>query len=220
MPEPTSGRRPPRRPAFFGPAALDTFEGGSDPALRVEAAHRTAAALVAHGRAVGADAPGDAETARLVALADTVGIEEVAELWSAQPADTLPGVLWRLYALRDGIRRDAAGMARGFDTGRRLAPVDEVVAGVEDPPGPREVEALADAVLTGVFSGDLAVALERAAAFCRVVATGWAAGAADAAPTAGEQERAARHTRRAADLARTGEQLAGAAGSWRLGTLH
>ena len=31
---------------------------------------------------------------------------------------------------------------------------------------------LADAILRGVFEGDLAVALERAAAFCRVVASG------------------------------------------------
>ena len=40
----------PRRPAFFGPAALDTFVGAPDPALRVEAAHATAEALLRHGR--------------------------------------------------------------------------------------------------------------------------------------------------------------------------
>jgi hypothetical protein len=197
---------------MFGPTALDAFVGGSDPAERIEAAHRTAAALIEHGRSVRCSA----ETARLVALADEVGIEDVAELWANLPPQTLPGVLWRLYALRAGIRGDAAAVARGFDTGRRLAPVDEVVAGVEDPPGPREVEALADAVLTGAFSGDLAVALERAAAFCRVVATGWAADCdSDSNP-----DRAAARTRRAADLARTGHQLASAASDWRKGRLH
>lgn len=197
---------------MLGPTVLDTFVGDSDPAERIEAAHRTAAALIEHGRSVTCSA----ETARLVALADEVGIEEVAGLWAALPADTLPGVLWRLYALRAGIRRDARAIARGFEAGRRLAPVDEVVAGVEDPPGPREVEALADAVLTGAFTGDLAVALERAAAFCRVVATGWAADCdSDAIP-----ERAAARTKRAADLARTGQQLGAAAAAWRRGDLH
>jgi hypothetical protein len=33
---------------------------------------------------------------------------------------------------------------------------------------------MADSVLAGAFTGDFAVALERAAAFCRVVSTGWA----------------------------------------------
>jgi len=188
---------------MFGPVALDTFVGGTDPAEGIEAAHRTAAALIEHGRSTSCSQ----ETARLVALTDEVGIEEVAELWATQPADTLPGVLWRLYALRDGIRRDARATARGFEVGRRLAPVDEVVAGVQDPPGVKEVEALADAVLTGAFSGDLAVAMERAAAFCRVVAAGWAAEADVEA-------------RRATDLARTAGQLGRAAGSWRRGELH
>ena len=39
-------------------------------------------------------------------------------------------------------------------------------------PGPADVRAVADAVLSGVYTGDLAVALERAAAFCQVLATG------------------------------------------------
>jgi len=47
-----------------------------------------------------------------------------------------------------------------------------VVAGVVEPPGPSEVCQLVDTVLRGVAVGDLAVTLERAAAFARVVATG------------------------------------------------
>ena len=57
--------------------------------------------------------------------------------------------LWRLYALRAGIRRDPESFARGYDAGRRRAPVHEVVAGVADPPGAAEVVELADAVLAG-----------------------------------------------------------------------
>jgi hypothetical protein len=201
----------PRRPALFGPTALDSFVGAPDPAQRVEAAHATAQALVRHGR--GGD---DAVAARLVALADEHGIDEVAELWSDQQADTLPGALWRLYVLRAGMRQDPAGLARAFDAGRGRAPVHEAVAGVGEPPGADEVLALADAVLAGAFTGDLAVALERAGAFCRVVSTGWAVLADDLADAA----LAAATTRRAADLIRTGVQLETAATLWRAGGLH
>jgi hypothetical protein len=200
----------PRRPTLLGPAAVDTFVGGPDPAERVEAAHATAEALVRHGR--GGD---DAVTARLVALTDEHGIDEVAVLWADRPADTLPGALWRLYALRAGIRRHPTDFARGYDTGRWRAQVHEVVAGVAEPPGAQEVVAQADAVLAGAFTGDFAVALERAAAFCRVVSTGWALMADDDL----DADRGRRRTRRASDLLRTGQQLELAAERWRRGSL-
>jgi len=208
----TGGRAPgarPRRPALFGPAVMDTFLGDPDPAQRIEAAHLTANALVEHGRS---DSD-PALTARLVALADDEGLDEIAELWAARPAPTLPGALWRVYALRAGIRRDPAGMARAFDNGRHRAPVHEAVAGVAEPPGPVEVQDLADAILAGAFTGDLAVALERAAAFCHVVATGWAVQADDLAESGHDL------TRQAGGLARTGTELEEAARRWRLGDL-
>jgi hypothetical protein len=201
----------PRRPALFGPSVVDSLMGAPDPAERIEAAHATAEALVRHGRS-----GGDEVAARLVHLTDEHGIDEVAALWSDRPADSLPGALWRLYALRAGIRRDPSQLARAFEVGRHRAPVHEAVAGVGDPPGPGEVMRLADAVLTGAFSGDLDVALERAGAFCRVVSTGWALIADDTFDTG----RAAGLTRRAADLQRTGAQLETAAACWRKGTLH
>ncbi len=190
--------------------------GGVDPAQRIEAAHATAEALVRHGRK-----GDDARTARLVALADEHGIDEMAHLWSDRPADTLPGALWRLYALRAGIRRDPIDIARAFEVGRHLAPVHEVVAGVGEPPGPQEVQAVADAVLAGAFTGDLGVALERAAAFCRVVSTGWAVVADGMDGSDGEpMTPASGLTRRAADLLRTGVQLELAAARWREGGLN
>ncbi|GAB3244574.1 hypothetical protein GCM10027456_14130 [Kineosporia babensis] len=194
---------------------MDTFPGDPDPIQRIEAAHRTAAALVDHARG-----GGDPEaTARIVALADIYGLDEIAELWSARPAETLPGALWRIYALQAGIRRDAVGMARAFDIGRHRAPVHEAVAGVADPPGPAEVQDMSDAILGGAFTGDLADALERAAAFCHVVATGWALHAdlepsLDADATPGSEL-----TRRAGGLARTGTELELAAKMWRNGEL-
>ena len=203
--------RPPRRPALFGPAAMDAAVGGCDPALRAEAAHLTADALLQHGRAT----RDPDETRRLVALADVHGLDEVALLWADRPADTLPGTLWRIYALRAGVRQDPAGMARAYQAGRVRAQVHEVVAGAADPPGPEQLCDLADAILTGVFSGDLGVALERAAAFCRVLATGTALLAdLEVDPVAH------RCTRRAADLTGTAGQLEHAARLWRLDALH
>jgi hypothetical protein len=210
-----SRRAVPRRPTLLGPAALDTFAGGVDPAQRIEAAHATASALVRHGR----DGSDPAVAARLLRLADEHGLDDIAELWADRPPRSLPGALWRIYALRAGIRQDPVTMARAFDEGRLRAPVHEAVAGVAEPPGPDEVQALADAVLAGAFTGDLAIALERAAAFCRVVATGWAVQAGDV--TDGPDGDAAnRLTRRAADLARTGTELESAADEWRSGSLE
>ncbi|MDQ1292192.1 MAG: hypothetical protein QG608_69 [Actinomycetota bacterium] len=201
----------PRRPTLLGPVAVDGFVGGADPAQRIEAAHTTAQALLRHARS-----GNDEVTARLVALTDVHGLDAVATLWADRPAHSLPGVLWRLYALRAGIHRDPCGLARVFDVGRRRAPVAEAIAGVADPPGQDEVRALADAVLTGAFAGDLAVALERAGAFCRVLATGWAVLADDEA----DDGQAGALTRRAAGLLRTAGQLEEAATRWRTGTLQ
>lgn len=201
----------PRRPALFGPVLIDAVIGQGDPAESVEAAHTTAEALVRHGR------NGDAEvTARLVGLVDEFGIDEIAQLWADRPADSLPGALWRLYVLRAGIRHDPDLLARAFDAGRDRAPVHEVVAGVAEPPGPQEMLQLADAVLAGVFSGDLAVALERAGSFCRVVSTGWAV----LADRHRDEAVAAVLTKKAADLQRTAGQLESAGASWRAGTLQ
>jgi hypothetical protein len=126
----------------------------------------------------------------------------------------LPGALWRLYAVRAGIREHPEPYARAFELGRRRAPVDEVLAGVASPPTAEDVVILADAVLTGAFDGDLAIALERAAAFCRIVATGWAVRADDLAE-ADDEPLAERLTQTAAGLARVAAELDDAARLWR-----
>lgn len=199
----------PRRPAFFGPAALATFEGDhrGDPARRLEAAHATAHALVSGLRAGEGGPDGDQ---RLVHLADEHGLDAVADLWSECAPDSLPGALWRLYVLRAWVQADPEGVARLYATGRAPAPVLEAIAGVADPPGPQEVAALVDAVLAGLVSGDLSVALERAAAFCRIVAAGRAIDADEADDDAGFS---------GSRLLRTGEQLDAAARAARAGHL-
>jgi hypothetical protein len=115
-------------------------------------------------------------TARLVRLVDDHGLDTIADLWSGRPARSLPGALWRLYVVREWVRRDPVGASCDYAAGYVVAEVPHVVAGVAQPPGADEVRALADAVLTGVYAGELDVALERAGAFCRVVAAGRAIG--------------------------------------------
>jgi hypothetical protein len=167
-------QQPPRqhhRPAPFRAGWFEEMEGGTDPAVVSEAADRAAALLVR-----GAGDTGDADVAeRLLHLADTEGIETIAEVWSGSPADTLAGCLWRLYVLRSWVHREPVRAAREYAAGRGRAQVAEVVAGVADPPGPDELRAVVDEVLRGIAVGDFADVLLRAAAFARVVATGRAA---------------------------------------------
>jgi hypothetical protein len=108
----------------------------------------------------------------VVHLADSEGLETLAELWSGASADSLAGALWRLYLLRSWVYADPLTAAAEFDRGRAHVPVAEVISGVVEPPGPDEVRALVDEVLGGVVVGDFADTLFRAAAFARVAAAG------------------------------------------------
>jgi len=142
------------RPSVPGAAFFEDLTGGADPAAVREA--------------------GDDDQAlvdRVLHLADTEGLETLAEVWSGAPPDTLAGCLWRLYVLRAWVHRSPSEVAAEYDAGRAGAQVARVVAGVADPPGPHEVKEMIDDVLRGIV-GDFAVTLLRAAAFARVVATG------------------------------------------------
>ena len=202
---------PDSRPArpFHRPAPLPSMDAFAradlDPAVVSQVAHESAGALLHVGRA--ADDP--ELTDRLIRLVDELGLDTIAELWSMQPARSLPGCLWRLYALREWVRRDPAGASAEYRGGLAYADVAGVVAGVASPPGPQELRELADAILRGVFDGDVGVALHRAAAFCRVIAAGRAADAPVVSP--GES---ARHAKRAASMLGTGEDLDACARLW------
>ncbi len=192
----------PHRPVLRDPGLLEALGQGSDPIADLHAAHETAAVLLHAGRA----ASDPAVTARLVALVDEIGLSTVADLWAARPARTLPGALWRLYLLREWMIADAPGVAREYAAGIRFTEPNHVVAGVE-PPGPDEVRRAADAILRGVFTGDFAVALERAAAFCHVVASGRGdlAGGVHELGQAGRLQQVARDLSACARLWRAGE---------------
>ncbi len=155
------------RPAMPGAMHFESVEGGPDPAVLRDAAERCAVALVrGHGDV------DDALVARVIGLAETEGLETLAELWSGAAPDTVAGSLWRLYLLRTWVHAAPSQAASEFAAGRLVTPVAEVVAGVADPPGPDEVRRLVDDVLAGVVRGDYADVLFRAAAFARVTAAG------------------------------------------------
>jgi hypothetical protein len=161
-------QRPHHRPLTPGDRFFEAIESEGDPVRVAEAADRAAVLLVRGARQAGDDEVAD----RVLHLADTEGIEAIAEVWAGRPADSVAGCLWRLYLLRSWVYADPVGVAREFEAGRARAQVDDVVAGVADPPGPDELRAMVDQVLRGIVVSDFADVLLRAAAFARVVATG------------------------------------------------
>jgi hypothetical protein len=195
------GEQPrPHRPALYADlTALIDAAGGATPESRAEVAAATAAVVVQAGRS-----PGDG--GRFVALADLVGLDTLAALWRDADPVSLPGALWTLYVLRQWCQSSGAEVTRLWRAGEALAPAEAAVAGVADFADAPAVQRLADAVLAGVYQGDLAVALERAAAFFRVVAAGRRA--------LDEDECLAERNDRAAAA------LSAAAGHWRAGTLR
>jgi hypothetical protein len=159
------------RPMTPGGGFFDEIVGGADPAQVREAGDLAATVLVRGARS--SDDPQVAE--RIVHLAETEGLETLAEVWSGAPADTLAGCLWRLFLLRSWVYAAPDEVAAEYDAGQRRVDVARVVAGVADPPGPHELRRMVDDVLLGIARGDFAVTLFRAAAFARIVAAGRAA---------------------------------------------
>jgi len=202
------------RPVFRPSETFDRLFESEDPAEVSRAAHATATTLLARVRAE-AD---PAAVERLISFASVNGIDDIAQLWSRSPAKSLPGALWRMYLIQLSIHDDPQSAALIYERGRvELATSDSVVAGAPIPAGPAELVALIDTILRGAFTGDFAVALDRAAAFCRVQASGSTHLADDYEPT--EPERATALTSRASRLAAFADELATASRLWRRGDL-
>lgn len=195
-----------RRPA----EVFDRVFAADDPAEVSRIAHSTAQALLARVR----ESPDEVVVARLVAFTDEHGIDDIAELWSRSPAKSLPGILWRLYLLQLMIHDDPHTAALLYERGRsELHSADPVIAGAPSPAGPDELVSVIDTILRGLFIGDFAVALDRAAAFARVQASGAAHVADDYENT--EPERASALTTRALRLWTYASDLSAAASLWR-----
>jgi hypothetical protein len=194
------------RPALFADLTeLIDSAGGTGVDSRAEIAAATAEVVVRAGRS-----PGDVQ---LFDLADKVGLDTLAALWRDADPVSLPGALWALYLLRQWCQLNGDEVTRLWRAGEPLAPADAVVAGVAEFADATAIRALPDAVFGGLYRGDLAVALERAAAFFRVVAAGRRA-------LGGRQLL----DEQGADLAVRNDRVAAAlttcAARWRAGTLH
>jgi hypothetical protein len=198
--------KPVRRPAEL----FDRRFAAEDPAEVSRVAHSTAHALLARART---DPDGEI-VERLVAFTGEHGIDDIAELWSRSPARSLPGALWRLYLVQLMIHDDPHTAALLYERGRvQILSADPVIAGAPTPAGPDELVDLVDTILRGLFQGDFAVALDRAAAFCRVEASGATHLADDYEAT--EPERASAFTTRALRLSDYAADLTACAALWR-----
>ncbi|QHC67411.1 DNA-directed RNA polymerase subunit beta [Rathayibacter sp. VKM Ac-2759] len=203
------------KPTKFPSHVFEAFQGGEDPAQISRVAHETAVALLSRVRSD----PDPVVIDRLVEYTDHNGIDALAELWARSSAASLPGALWRIYLLRLVIRQDPESTSFLYQRGVELsATIDPVVAGAVTPTGPAEITELADRILRGVFDGDFAVALDRAAAFCRVSASGAASVADDVEFT--DEARASQLTTRALRLSTTAAELVSCARLWRSDSLE
>ncbi|WP_403021313.1 DNA-directed RNA polymerase subunit beta [Salinibacterium sp. GXW1014] len=202
------------KPTLFAGSRFDDFLGGDDPAQVSRIAHDTAAALLSRVR----DAPETEIIDRLVEYTDHHGIDAIAELWSRASPRSLPGALWAIYLLRALTRQDAEESSFLYRRGTELAvTIDPVVAGATVPTGAAEITALADQILRGLFDGDFAVALERAAAFCRLTSLGATDVADDLETTS--PDRASALTAKASRLSHMAVELVTCAKLWRAGSL-
>lgn len=202
-----TGSPRPARPGQLAPGIVEGIAGGADPGDISDMCHASAAALL--NRVHQCEDP--AIVARVLTLVEHEGVDMIAELWSQAEPDSLPGVLWRLYLLRSWMRTHRESIARLWRAGEPVATSASAIVGVDTAPTEDDIARIADSILAGAFTGDFAVALERAAAFTDVVALGirvevhrmsagggGAAGAADGAGTAGTDDRSTGSTGAAA----------------------
>lgn len=202
------------RPVLQPSARFDWVIGSDEPGAASHLAQETSWALLDRVRAV-AD-PVIVE--RVVSLAAGDGIDDIAELWSTEGEHSLAGMLWRLYLLRRAVAADEQGSADLFQRGLAAAvTIDPVVAGAAEPVTPASIATLCDTILRGAFLGELDIALERAASYCRVMALG----SADLADTRDslDEAHAAHLTSRALRYSTMAHELHAGARRWRDGTL-
>ena len=150
-------------------AITDPAELVMDPADVSAIAHATATALLSRGQS-----SDDARVrGALVRFADEHGLDTLAELWSKAHPLSLPGALWRLYLVRAVVHHYPHDTAQLFQRGvDDLPTIDAVVAGAPDPLSAEDFSGVLDDILMGAFDGDLAHALERAAAVATAVSAG------------------------------------------------
>lgn len=106
----------PRRPAQLADEQIEYLSGEPDPAYSAELAHASASSLIP---VEGVFAVDEDVRERVLALIESEGIDVVAESWVRSPADSLPGILWRGYLVREWIRREPADVRERFAAARQ-----------------------------------------------------------------------------------------------------
>ena len=203
-----------QRPVLQPTSSFDWIIGSDDAGAAHRLAQETSWALLDRVRRV-AD---PAVVERVLKLAAGSGIDDIAELWSGAGSHSLAGVLWRMYLLRRIVDADPEGTVQLFRSGQSASvTIDQIVAGAAEPVNPESIVELCDTLLRGIFTGDLAVALERAASYCRVMSLG-AASMADSRDLI-DDAHAAELTTRALRYATFADELHAGARRWRDGTL-
>ena len=150
-------------------AITDPAELMMDPADVSAIAHATASALLSRGQST-RDTKVREE---LVRFSDEYGLDTLAELWSQAHPLTLPGALWRLFLVRAVVQHNPEDASHLFHRGiDNLPTIDAVVAGAPDFVSAEDFSKVLDGILRGAFEGDLAHALDRAAAVATAVSAG------------------------------------------------
>ncbi len=203
-----------QRPVLQPSSQFDWIIGSDEPGAEHRIAQETSWALLNRVREVA-----DAEVVdRVVTLASGEGIDDIAELWSRSGAHSLAGQLWRIYLLHRVADGDPDGSAELFRRGYAEAvTIDPIVVGAPDPVTPEAISALCATILRGVFTGDLAIALERAASYSRIMCLGAAVLADEREPF--DPEHASELTARALRYSSFANELHAGARRWRDGTL-
>jgi len=147
--------------------ALIDAVGSANSSAREEVADATATAVMSAGAARSSDC---AHT--LVTLADVVGLDTLAALWSDADPVSLPGALWSLYLLREWCQGQPDAVCRVWRAGAPRAAVDAVIAGCAADAGEEDVRRVADDILAGICRSDASLVFDRASAFYRVIAEG------------------------------------------------
>lgn len=207
------------RPVLQSSDVFDQLVGVDDPADQFALTHDTAWALL--DRVKRQADPGLVK--RVIEVAETHGIDDIAELWSSAHELTLPGLLWRLYLLHGVVSQQPEHASHLFEEGvSRSVTIHPTVAGISEPVSPESIRALCQEILRGAFTGDFAAALDRAASTCAVLAEG-AASLADTREGHVDDEAdrdGTRLTRQALRFDELARQFSAGANAWRAGTVH
>ncbi|HET7379621.1 MAG TPA: hypothetical protein VFJ24_06240, partial [Gaiellales bacterium] len=147
--------------------ALIDAASGANPPSHEDVAQATAMAVISAGDAHSSD-----RARSLVTLADLVGLDTLAALWSDADPVSLPGALWSVYLLREWCQRQPDAVCRVWRAGAPRAAVDAVIAGCAADADEEDVCRTADDILAGICESDAALGLDRASAFYRVIAEG------------------------------------------------